>query len=79
MDDRLIAFRNDLRDLLARHGATVYMDAHDCSDFHGVTGEHMRVTFNGAWRGEGGSDGHDFVLVDYGMSIDANDLKDDDK
>ena len=37
-------FQRELLALLEKHGATISWGCDSCSDLHGVTGEHMRVT-----------------------------------
>ena len=43
MNEELAAFRRAFRKLLEDHGASIEAECDDCSDLHGVTGEHMVV------------------------------------
>ena len=58
-------FLKELKALLSKHNATIGFDVDDCSDLHGVYGEHIFVTV--------GEEVKDFK---HSWSLDASDIDD---
>jgi hypothetical protein len=52
-------FRIELMELLKKHEAEIVVDADDCSDWYGITGEHIKVNFRGDYKDQNG-----FMLTD---------------
>lgn len=65
-NQRLKYFKADLRALLLKHHAVIKVGYSDCSDTHGMSGEHMNVQFTDI--------NHTHQIVDE-WGISPNDLK----
>lgn len=60
---RIVEFKKELRELLSKYDASLRVLYDDCSDMHGVYGEHMAVEL----------DGRSHFLCDH-WGIDVSDL-----
>ena len=70
MANKATEFKKELKELLTKYNASIDFACDDCSDWHGITGERMTVSFR-----QGKTFKYDkYTLADYQSYIDASDL-----
>lgn len=67
--DRVAEFKHELCVLLKKYSASIGVGYADCSDTHGMSGEHMVIEFDNDYRKS--------VTICHGWGISAYDLEDD--
>ncbi|CAA6807881.1 MAG: Unknown protein [uncultured Sulfurovum sp.] len=64
-EEKVSAFVHDLKEVLTKHKASISFSVDDCSDTHGISGEHFVVAFD---------NGKELSLTDYGWCISSSDI-----